>query len=234
MLDVTRIDGFRGISVERNGTRIGAATTWTDISRAALPPAFDGLKAAARDVGGVQIQNAGTVAGNLCNASPAADGVPPLLTLDAAIELVSAARGRRVVPLQDFVKGVRQTAKAPDELVTAVLIPPLSGTERARFEKLGARRYLVISITMTAVLIDCGTDGLIRKARVAVGACGPVAERLPALEKELEGQHPQEVIITPEHMSVLSPIDDARGSARYRLQAAAEQCQRAIQHVGRS
>ncbi len=83
ILDLTSVDGLRGISRAAGGWRIGAATTWTDILRADLPPAFDGLKAAARQVGGVQIQNAGTIGGNLCNASPAADGVPPLLTLDA-------------------------------------------------------------------------------------------------------------------------------------------------------
>ena len=87
VLDITGLRELRGISAKNGHWRIGAATTWTEILEADLPPLFDGLKLAAREVGGAQIQNAGTVAGNLCNASPAADGVPPLLALDASLEL---------------------------------------------------------------------------------------------------------------------------------------------------
>src|SRR5690349_1605826 len=89
VLDITALRGLRGITNEGDRLRIGAATTWSDVIRSDLPPWFDGLKRAAREVGGVQIQNAGTIAGNLCNASPAADGVPCLLALDAAVELAS-------------------------------------------------------------------------------------------------------------------------------------------------
>ena len=91
VLDLSRIDGLRGIRRSESGWTIGATTTWSDVIRADLPPLFDALKAAAREVGGVQIQNAGTVAGNVCNASPAADGVPALLALGAEVELQSAA-----------------------------------------------------------------------------------------------------------------------------------------------
>src|SRR5262249_10550441 len=94
VVDISRLDELRGVSVEARYTRIGGLTTWTEIIRANLPPAFDGLKSAAREVGSVQIQNRGTVAGNLCNASPAADGIPPLLALDAAVELRSAFSAR--------------------------------------------------------------------------------------------------------------------------------------------
>jgi CO/xanthine dehydrogenase FAD-binding subunit len=122
-LDVTRIKELSGISTTQTGLRIGAAVTWSEIVKADLPASFDGLKQSAREVGSLQIQNAGTIAGNLCNASPAADGVPPLLTLDAVVELASAARGARMVPLQDFILGVRNTALAVDEMVTAIHIP---------------------------------------------------------------------------------------------------------------
>ena len=96
VLDITAIAALRGIDEGADGWRLGAATTWSDILRASLPPAFDMLKQAAREVGSVQIQNAGTVAGNLCNASPAADGVPPLLALDARVRLASVRGGRPV------------------------------------------------------------------------------------------------------------------------------------------
>lgn len=228
-LDVTRIHGFNTISHTADGYRIGAAVTWTQLVHANLPSCFDGLKQAAREVGSVQIQNAGTVAGNLCNASPAADGVPPLLALDAAIEIESSARGKRILPLSEFLLSVRHTALAPDELVTAILVPPQPAQMTSGFEKLGSRRYLVISITMTAANITCDDQGLIAMARVAVGACSPVAQRLPQLEASLVGQDPQTVSIDPGHLADLAPISDVRGTTEFRFDVVAEQCARAIQ-----
>jgi CO/xanthine dehydrogenase FAD-binding subunit len=124
----------------------------------------------------VQIQNSGTVAGNLCNASPAADGVPPLLALDASVELASVA-GTRRLKLDDFILGPRRTARRADELLAAILIPKPRAAAHSHFLKLGARRYLVISIAMVAAAIE-SERGKITTARVAVGACGPVAQRL--------------------------------------------------------
>lgn len=228
LLDVTAIPSMFGITLDDDIFRIGAATTWTQIVKSDLPPAFDALKQAALEIGSIQIQNAGTIAGNLCNASPAADGVPPLLALDASVELVSAARGVRTLKLEEFILHVRKTALADDELVTAILVPSPPPNAKSSFEKLGSRRYLVISITMVAVVIECNSDGLITKARVAVGSCSPVAQRLEQLEISIIGQKPENVEILPEHLSNLSPIDDVRGSVAYRFDVVAEQCGRAI------
>ena len=228
LLDVTRIKELMNITVIDTGLRIGAAVTWSKIVKAKLPAAFDGLKHAAKEVGSLQIQNAGTIAGNLCNASPAADGVPPLLTLDAQVELASAARGARILTLQDFILGVRKTALASDEIVTAIHIPAPPDGAGSAFEKLGSRKYLVISIAMTAALIKCDARGLISEARVAIGACSPVALRLTQLEADLIGAKPSEVEILPSYFSQLSPIDDVRGSGGYRLDIIQEQCRRAI------
>ena len=228
-LDVTRIKELSGVSATQTGLRIGAAVTWSEIVKTDLPASFDGLKQSAREVGSLQIQNAGTIAGNLCNASPAADGVPPLLTLDSMVELTSAARGARMVPLQDFILGVRKTALAVDEMVTAIHIPTPPEGAGSAFEKLGNRKYLVISITMTAAVIKCDAQGAITHARVAVGACSPVAQRLTQLEADLIGKKPSEVEIDAAHLNVLSPIDDVRGSGSYRLDIVREQCRRAIQ-----
>ena len=149
ILDISRLSGLRGLDWQANDSlRIGATTTWTDIIRTKLPPGFDALKAAAREVGSVQIQNAGTIAGNLCNASPAADGVPPLLTLETTVE-IAGPNGSRRLALPDFILGPRQTALEDGELVVALHVPPLPAGARAAFHKLGARKYLVISITMT-------------------------------------------------------------------------------------
>lgn len=223
LLDITAIDGLRGIWHSDTGLRIGAATTWTDLIKADLPPACAGLQLAAREVGAIQIQNRGTIGGNLCNASPAADGVPPLLTLDAEVEL-SSARGLRRLALHDFLLGPRHTARAPDELLTAILIPNTSLGGQGHFLKLGARKYLVISITMCAARIEV-EDGKIIAAALSLGACSPVATRLPVAEQALvAGQPITDAMIT----SALSPIDDVRADAAYRARAAAELVRRTV------
>jgi len=229
-VDVTALAGLRELKVDSGWVRIGAAVTWSDLVSADLPSAFAALKTAAREIGGLQIQNRGTLAGNLCNASPAADGVPPLLVLDAEVELVSM-RGARRLPLGAFIIGNRQTAIARDEIVTAVLVPQQPPSARSSFLKLGSRRYLVISIAMVAVLLDI-SDGTIRQARIAVGACSAVAQRLPGVERELVGAPARAGLgrrIDARHLSALTPIDDLRGSAEYRRDAALTLVRRAIE-----
>lgn len=230
VVDISALGELRGIQREPNRFRIGGLTTWTDIIRTPLPRCFDALKLAAREVGSVQIQNRGTVAGNLCNASPAADGVPPLLALDADVELLSKA-GLRRMPLAEFLVGNRKTQRKADELLTAVLIPRTLEDAASVFLKLGARRYLVISISMVAVMVRVGDDGRTTEARVAVGSCSAVARRLHALERELEGTSMRNGLgtrVRPEHLASLSPIDDVRGTAEYRMDAALQLVQRAL------
>jgi len=221
ILDITALAGLRGITRGPAGWRIPALATWTDVIEADLPPLFDGLKRAAREVGGVQIQNAGTVCGNLCNASPAADGIPCLMTLEAEVELASI-RGTRRLPVGGFVQGNRTTARAPDEMVTALVIPAQPAGARGHFLKLGARRYLVISIVMAAGVLVVGDDGAIAAARIAVGSCSAAAQRLPALETALRGARADEAAarLHAAHLAPLAPIDDIRGTADYRRDAA--------------
>lgn len=219
VLDLGAIPDLSGIARTEEGWRIGAATRWAAVAEAALPPAFDGLRQAARAVGGRQVQARGTVGGNLCTASPAGDGIPNLLALEAAVELASPG-GRRRLPLERFVTGYRATALAPDEILTALHLPD-PGAARGGFAKLGARRHLVISIAMAAALVAVA-DGRIARARVAVGACSAVAQRLPALEAALAGVPASAAAAVPEarHLAPLDPIDDVRASAAYRLAAA--------------
>jgi CO/xanthine dehydrogenase FAD-binding subunit len=234
ILDLSGLDALRGIEARDGQWRIGALATWSELLRADLPPAFDGLKRAAREVGGMQIQNTGTVCGNLCNASPAADGVPPLLTLDATVEL-SSADGVERVALEQFITGNRRTTRRPDQLVTAILVPAPADGARGHFLKLGARRYLVISIVMVAATIETDADGGVRAARVAVGACAPVARRLPALEAALVGRRVDERLgaaAEAAHLAPLSPIDDIRASAAYRHDAALTLVQRCLAGLG--
>lgn len=228
VLDVSALDEMRGIApAPDGGLRVGALATWSDVARAALPPAYAALAQAAREVGGLQIQNRGTVGGNLCNASPAADGVPPLLALDARVELRSA-RGCRELAVAQFVTGNRRTALAPDELLVAVHVPARPATSASRFLKLGHRRYLVISIAMVAVSIDFDGDAVARCA-VAIGACSAAACRIPAVERAITGRARRDVATQaaalvdaagPDPLAPIAPIDDLRGTATYRRDAA--------------
>jgi len=219
ILDITSLEALRTIEERSDHWRLGALVTWSALAGAELPPWFDGLRLAAREVGGEQIQNAGTLGGNLCNASPAADGVPPLLALDAAVEL-SSLESREVVPLADFILGNRRTARRPDQLLTAVLVPkPGAARAGSHFLKLGARRYLVISIVMVGAALEIDADGRVAAARLAVGACAPVARRLPDAEAALRGRPCDERLgrwVQPAHLAPLAPIDDVRASAGYR------------------
>jgi CO/xanthine dehydrogenase FAD-binding subunit len=231
VVDLSRIAEMQGVRIESDRVRIGGRTTWTEIIRAPLPRCFDALKAAAREVGSVQIQNRGTVAGNLCNASPAADGVPPLLALDAEVELISNG-GTRRLPLSEFITGNRKTQRRPDELLAAVIVPRHLDDAPSAFLKLGARRYLVISIAMVAAILKLDQSQKILEARVAVGSCSVAARRLTDLEHDLVG-----VTVAPgwtsrvsaDHLRPLSPIDDVRATAAYRNDAALTLVRRALE-----
>jgi CO/xanthine dehydrogenase FAD-binding subunit len=228
VLDISGLTSLRGISQEKEYLRIGALTSWTDIASAALPSCFDGLRQAARTIGGRQIQNTGTIGGNLCNASPAADGLPNLLVLEALVELASDTGVRRL-PVAEFVTGSRQTRRQTNEMVTGLLFPPLPDDTRSRFLKLGARAYLVISVAMVGVVLVPAAGGTIAEARVAVGACSPVATRLPALESELAGRPlDSELAVQDRHLEPLSPVDDIRGTRAYRRDAVLTLVRRAL------
>jgi CO/xanthine dehydrogenase FAD-binding subunit len=233
ILDISAIESLRGICEDGRYWRIGATTTWSDFAAAELQPMFDGLKLAAREIGGVQIQNAGTIAGNLCNASPAADGVPPLLALDARVEMADTS-GSSTVALADFILGNRKTLLRQDQLLTAILVPKPVNEMRSHFLKLGARKYLVVSIVMAAATLEIDA-GRVRAARIALGACSPVAQRLPLLEAALIdrtcdaslGDH-----VKAEHLSALEPIDDVRASREYRLDAGLNLVRRVLSQLG--
>jgi CO/xanthine dehydrogenase FAD-binding subunit len=234
VLDITALAELREIRDRGDHWSLGAGVTWSALREATLPPCFDGLKVAAGEIGGLQVQNAGTLVGNVCNASPAADGVPSLLALDAAVEL-AGARGRRSLPIEDFVTGNRQTRRRPDELVTAISIPKPAADTASSFAKLGARKYLVISIVMLAITIE-PEDGRVGSARLALGACGPVARRLGALEAALRGRALDgrlgEALAESHLDGVLAPIDDIRASAAYRRDAAATLVRRGLSALG--
>ncbi len=236
VVDISAVTEIKGISVEPDYIRIGGLTTWSEVIATPLPRCFDALKSAAREIGGIQIQNRATVAGNLCNASPAADSVPPLLALEADVELVSAA-GTRRVGLKDFIVGNRKTLRRPDEILSHVIVRRRLDDAASSFLKLGARRYLVISIAMVAAIVKTTSIGVVAEARVAVGSCSVTAQRLTTLERDLVGAPAQVglgAIASPKHLTSLAPINDVRATAEYRTDAALTLISRALDGCMRS
>ena len=230
VIDISGLAELKGIHATPEHIHVGGATTWSEFLTAPLPRGFDGLREAAREIGAVQIQNSATMAGNICNASPAADGVAALLALDAEIVL-SARSSSRTIPLTDFVQGNRKTLRRPDEILTSIRIPRKWENAASCFLKLGARRYLVISIVMVAANLVIGPGRRIGEAAICVGACSPKALRLTELEKTLGGKIADQqiaAIVRAEHFSMLSPIDDVRATAEYRLDAARTLVRRAL------
>ena len=223
LIDVSKVDALGGkIRCEGNDWIIPALATWTDVVEADLPAQFNSLKQAASEVGGRQIQNTGTVAGNICNASPAADGIPALMAMDAKVVIAGPADEREVL-LEQFVLGNRKTDLNEGEILCAVKVPARGDRTASAFRKLGARRYLVISIVMAAATLECDAAGKITYAGISIGACAARALRLPDWEAALRGRQIgdlETVEMTPAFLSPLTPMDDIRGSGEYRKHAA--------------
>lgn len=231
ILDVTRLPELTAIDAAADHIGIGAAVTWAALAAAGLPASCRALADAARVVGSVQIQNAGTIGGNLCAAAATADGIPPLLALGAEVELASLA-GRRTLPAADFLLGARRTARRPDELLVGIRLPLPAGAAASRYLKLAQRAYQAPAVVSVAGQIGCD-DGRIAAAAFVVGACSSLAKRLPALERRLIGRRVDagrlaDWVDADEDLALLCPTDDVRVSARYRLAAALELVRRLL------
>ncbi len=214
-VDLTGVAELRGIERRSDVWRIGATTTWTDILKADLPDFMVALQLCAAQIGGVQIQNVATVAGNLVTASPAGDSIPVLLSMDARVEL--ARKGHtRSLPLEQFIVGYRETALNPGEVVTAIEVPHIESA-RSSFQKLGSRSHLVISIVMVSAVVSM-RDDVVSEVGISVGACSPVARRISGLEDAIRGAPAGdfERIVDNYVFDELAPIDDIRATASYR------------------
>lgn len=221
VIDLSAVDELRGIELRDEQWVFGACTTWTEIARSNLPEQFTALQQAAPQIGGLQVQNRGTLGGNLCTASPAGDSIPVLMALSARVEL-TGPNGTRNLALHDFITGYRATALDPGEFVSAIRVPARHGM--SNFQKLGSRTHLVISIVMVAAHVEPGPEPV---ARVAVGACSPVAVRLRGLEEQLRSDLSPDVAERYGYPE-LQPIDDVRASASYRVDVVAPLVARSI------
>lgn len=207
VIDLWGCEGLRGISAD--GRTIGTLTTWTDVARhPALPGA---LRECALTVGAAQIQNRGTVGGNIVNASPAGDSLPLWLVLDAAFVLASV-RGERRVKAEHFWLAYRRTALAADELLVRVELPPTEG--EVRYRKVGTR--LAQSISKVVLATRLVRDGArVTDARVAFGSVAPVPVRARHVERALVGRGLDPAAAREVDRDV-HPIDDVRSTADYR------------------
>jgi xanthine dehydrogenase small subunit len=217
-LDIWRVAELRGITDEGSAIRVGALTTYTQLIRSPLirehVPALVG---ASRTIGAIQIQNRGTIGGNVVNASPAGDSLPVLAAYDAEIE-VGSARGVRRIEYDKFNTGYRTTALAPDELVLAIRIPKLRDKEQDFFWKVGTRRAQAISKTVMAARAIV-TNNIIESISIGVGSVAPTVIRARQTEKLLTGstlapdtiEHARDTIARE-----VAPITDLRSTEHYR------------------
>jgi CO/xanthine dehydrogenase FAD-binding subunit len=239
VLDLWRLDELRGIAVDGEAVTLGALTTYTDIRRSAVcREHLPALVEAAATIGAAQIQNRGTLGGNIANASPAGDTLPVLLALDASI-VCGSGRGERIIPSDSFWTGYRKTALAADELVVRVRVPLAAGRE-TRFRKVGTRRAQ--SISKVVLALSYRDSGRVpgRAApwgdvRLALGSVAATPIRARTTEASLEGHPPTRETAdrAAETLAAeLHPIDDVRSTAEYRRLVAARVLHRLVREAG--
>lgn len=212
-LDITRLDVLRRIEAVGDTLVIGALSTYTDILRSALvAERLPMLQEAAGQIGGVQIQNRGTLAGNVANASPAGDSLP-VLTAANAIVVLRSTRGERRVPMVGFYTGYRTTVAQTDELITAIEIPRVAGHQW--FRKVGTRAAQAISKVVMAAVHDADSGTV----RVAVGSVAPVVVRAVRTEETLSRGAGIDAAVRELDLEI-APIDDIRSTEVYRRRVA--------------
>ena len=220
-LDLTALTEIRGIRVENGALVLGAATTYAELrSNPLIAEHAPVLAAMAAEVGAAQIQNRGTLGGNIATASPAGDSLPVLLALDAEI-VVGGAHGERSIPASDFFPAYRRTALAGDELILRIVVP-IRPDRTVAFRKVGTRRAQAISVVVLAVAWRA-EDGAWRDVRVALGSVAATPIRARATEATLEGAAPTAEVAAVAAATLeaeITPIDDVRSTAEYRRSVA--------------
>jgi len=217
-LNIWRVDELRGVTEEENVLRIGALATYTQLIQSKSVIRFvPSLVAASRTIGAIQIQNRGTIGGNIVNASPAGDTLPVLAAYDAELE-IGNARGIRTVMFNEFYTGYRTTVLQPDELLLSVRIPKLTEGERDFFRKVGTRRAQAISKTVLAARVRI-TGNVIEQISIGVGSVAPTVVRGKQTEHMLQGSTLSPKVIEKARQVItldISPITDLRSTEHYR------------------
>jgi CO/xanthine dehydrogenase FAD-binding subunit len=210
------------VEVTPSHVTLGALTTYTEVQASeVLQREFPLLCRAASETGGLAIQNRGTLGGNIANASPAGDSPPTLLVYDAQLELISA-QGARWLPYNGFHTGYKQTLMRPDELIKSIRLPRLTGPWRHYYRKVGTRKAQAISKICFAGLARLEGER-IADARIALASVAPVVFRCSRTEDVLRNRKVDESLLKEARAALageISPIDDIRSTANYRLQVA--------------
>jgi CO/xanthine dehydrogenase FAD-binding subunit len=235
ILDIWALDELRGIGVEGDALVIGALTTYTELRRSPIVAEFEpALVEAAATIGAAQIQNRGTIGGNVINASPAGDTLPVLLAMGAEMVLGSAA-GERTVAADDFWPSYRTTPRRDDELLLRIRIP-LVPDRQVRFRKIGTRRAQAISKVVIALAwCSAGADDPWTDVRLALGSVAATTVRAPGAEAAIEGRQPTRDTADAAATALadeISPIDDVRSTADYRRAVAGRVLHRLIRDAG--
>ena len=221
-INIWGLNELRGIEITDAHVTLGALATYTDVrANSILRREFPMLGQAASETGGLAIQNRGTLGGNIINASPAADSPPALLAYDAEIELLSTS-GSRWLPYQGFHTGYKQMQIGPDELLARIRLPRNTTGLTHYYRKVGTRKAQAISKVCFAA-VGRTDQGQIKETRIVVGSVAPIVVRCVQTEDMLRGQKPDDETIASACISLLreiSPIDDIRSTAKYRLQVA--------------
>jgi CO/xanthine dehydrogenase FAD-binding subunit len=230
LVDISRVADLHGVVELPHWLRIGAATTWSEIVRSALPASASGLKDAAGLIGSSQIQNRATIGGNLCNGSPAADGVTALLAMDAEVELKSLS-GTRRISVSGFLKGKNQVDLRPGEMLNNVWVPVPASPSASAFVKFGNRQRLNISTASIAVRLTMPRDRARCEYAIAAGSVAPTPVRLHTLEAALANADAQNAETLPGTADIpeIVPIDDIRASAAYRTRIVRPLIQQALE-----
>ncbi|MBX3453615.1 xanthine dehydrogenase family protein subunit M [Ferrovibrio sp.] len=231
LISLQALDGLKQIESGAGLVSLGALVTHKQIETAfAADPVLYGLVESAQVVGGNQVRHAGTIGGNICNASPAADLLPQLLTLDAEVVL-TGGNGPRQAKLADFLLGPGRTTRSADELLTHIRFRRPAGKAATAFLKAGRRRAMEISVISVAACIGLSPDGRLEDVRLAVGAAAPMAYRAHDAEILLQGHKPDEDRLSRAGILAASaavPISDVRASAEHRRRLVAALLPRAI------
>ncbi len=236
LIDVGRLPGLNTLATASGEIVIGAGVCHRQIEASPLfRGALQALPEACATVGSVQIRNVATVAGNLCNASPAADTPPVLLTFGARVRLASAA-GVRELPLEEFFLGYRSTALQAGELLTEIRLPAPPPRTGSRFEKLGRRRAMEISIACVAATVTLAADDRLSSVRIGLGSVAPTSLRARQAEALLQGQRLSDELLAAAGGAAAAecaPIDDLRATGEYRRLVVATLVERAVASAAR-
>jgi carbon-monoxide dehydrogenase medium subunit len=241
VVDIKAIAEMRSIAADAGGYRVGAAVTCMElIENAAFANAWPGIVDGAKYIGSVQVKGRATLGGNLCNASPAADGVPALIAA-GAVACIAGPNGRREVPVADFATGPGKTLLAPGELLVSFMLPqraPHSGDAYLRFTP---RTEMDIAVVGAAVNLTLDAKGVCSRARVSLGAVAARALLVPEAAAALTGTRVDAAALAglaAAASAACKPIDDKRGTKEFRIKVAGVMAERAaviaLERAGRA